>query len=440
MSTLEPLFQSLQRRPRPEDVIELVLEVLANSLTPREAALLEAAAAGSLKRGLHQFSSMLQDFQRPVPPERQACKAAELFPEIPTLSAEACSDPERVAELIGQLSVTIRKHVGANDFGEDRLNGEQRKLAGLDFSKRRYNKLFRFLQRFERKLATYRLEQRKYAATRVAKAGLATLIRWEDFSDSPYAACFAAYYSAAKNRRSVFANQSQDSAFDDVAAILLSRFRTAPTARGWKAIAQVMPDADVAAQLTEADKLSLFTVYLAQLEEIASLLRMTWQRSNFNRDSMIVQQGDDSTTWNALAGAWNTARQGWLSLACVMGMEDLVDQLCLGKVMRLMAADVVAWHVSSGGSLDPDTVVWSSLPAPWEVLSGEASCTRADVESVCTQYAVDPVAKGWTTPQGHRKAAPFVSTPELVHGVAVGHPALAAAMRKAGWFSGKAKI
>jgi len=35
-------------------------------------------------------------------------------------------------------------------------------------------------------------------------------------------------------------------------------------------------------------------------------------------------------------------------------------------------------------------------------------------------------------------AAAFSPTPELVHGVAVTSPALAAVLRKAGWFSGKA--
>ncbi|MEH6461769.1 hypothetical protein, partial [Chitinimonas sp. JJ19] len=208
-------------------------------------------------------------------------------------------------------------------------------------------------------------------------------------------------------------------------------------AGGWRAVAQVMPDLDVVAHLPDADKLLLFTDYLAQLEEIATLLRLTWQRSNFNRDTMIVKRGDDSTTWNTLAGAWNAARQGWLALAYALGMEDMVNQLCLGKVMRLMAADVAAWHRLSGGSLDPDTVIWSVLPPPWDVLSGQATCTRNEVESVCAQYAVDPIARGWTSPGGQRQAAPFTPTPELVHGVAVGHPALAAAMRRAGWFSGK---
>ncbi|MEH6460250.1 hypothetical protein, partial [Chitinimonas sp. JJ19] len=219
MSTLDPLFQSLQRRLRPEDVIEMILEVLADELTEPERTLLEKAAANSFKRGLHQFSAMLQDFQRPVPPARQANKAAELFHAVPRLSTEACSDPEQLAGLIEQLSKTLIKQVGDSDFKANRLNGEQRQQAGLELSKRRYNKLFRFLQRFERKLETYRLEQRKYAATRVAKAGLATLIRWEDFSDSPNAACFVAYYTAAKNRRSTYTNQSQAPAFDAIAAM-----------------------------------------------------------------------------------------------------------------------------------------------------------------------------------------------------------------------------
>ncbi|SMC27510.1 hypothetical protein SAMN02745857_02886 [Andreprevotia lacus DSM 23236] len=437
MNRLEPLFESLQRRPRPEDVAELVLEALGETLRPQEKALLEKVAATSFKRGLHQFSSMLEEFQRPVPPSAQTAKAAELFQEIPKLSTEASADPDQVAALIAQLSATLCKTVGANDFKADRLNEEQRKLAGLDISKRRYNKLFRFLLRFERKLACYQMEQRKYAATRIAKAGLVTLIRWEDFCTSPDAACFIAYYAAARNRRSIFTNQGQASAYDEVAAMLLNRFRQAPVAPSWYAIAQIMPDPDVVAHLENTEKWTLFTDYLAQLEEISSLLQVTWQKSNFNRDSMIVKRGDDSTTWNALAGAWNTVRSGWLSLAYALGMEQLVNEVCLGKVMRLMAADVAAWHRLSGGSLDPDTAVWAALPAPWDVLSGQAICTKVDVETTCKQHGVDPVAKGWIAPKETRQSAPFIPTPELVHGVAVGHPALAAAMKRAGWFSGK---
>ena len=66
-----------------------------------------------------------------------------------------------------------------------------------------------------------------------------------------------------------------------------------------------------------------------------------------------------------------------------MGMEVELDALCFGKVLRLMAADVARWHQLSGGGLDPNTFVWSELPLPWEVLSGDATCTRQQVEEVC---------------------------------------------------------
>ena len=102
-----------------------------------------------------------------------------------------------------------------------------------------------------------------------------------------------------------------------------------------------------------------------------------------------------------------------------------------------MAADVAAWHRAAGGRLDPDTHVWNEVPLPWEVLSGGAVCTRQMVEEVCRKCGVDPVKNGWTAPPPDRKAAEFRPTPELVHGVTVASPQLAAVLRKAGWFSGK---
>jgi hypothetical protein len=104
-----------------------------------------------------------------------------------------------------------------------------------------------------------------------------------------------------------------------------------------------------------------------------------------------------------------------------------------------MAADVAAWHRLSGGQLEPDTLVWAELPAPWEVFSGEAACPLTLVESVCRKHNVDPIKKGWIYPRTDRKTVQFQPTPELVHGVAVSHPEIALALRKAGWFSAKYK-
>jgi hypothetical protein len=50
------------------------------------------------------------------------------------------------------------------------------------------------------------------------------------------------------------------------------------------------------------------------------------------------------------------------------------------------------------------------------------------------------VKNGWTALPPERKVAAFRPTPELVHGVTVSNPQLAAALRKAGWFSGKRAV
>ena len=66
-----------------------------------------------------------------------------------------------------------------------------------------------------------------------------------------------------------------------------------------------------------------------------------------------------------------------------MGTRDELDSKCFRKVPRLMAADVAAWHRAAGGDLNPDTNVWNEVPLPWEVLCGEAVCTKEMVEEVC---------------------------------------------------------
>ncbi|GGO01524.1 hypothetical protein GCM10010116_02870 [Microbispora rosea subsp. aerata] len=101
-----------------------------------------------------------------------------------------------------------------------------------------------------------------------------------------------------------------------------------------------------------------------------------------------------------------------------------------------MAADLAAWHRSTGGDVDPDTKVWAALPPPWQVLDGTASCTRADVEAACRTAGLDPEKSGWTAPAPARRVAAFRRTPELVHGIAVADPVWASLLRRAGAFSG----
>jgi hypothetical protein len=121
-----------------------------------------------------------------------------------------------------------------------------------------------------------------------------------------------------------------------------------------------------------------------------------------------------------------------------LGHQATFERFLPGKVLRLMAADVAAWHRLSGSRLHPDTHVWAALPKPWEVVIGRATCTRSQVEAACRAAGVEAEASGWTAPRAHTVAEAWRPTPELVHGVTVNHPELAYWLRKVGVFSGQA--
>jgi hypothetical protein len=193
----------------------------------------------------------------------------------------------------------------------------------------------------------------------------------------------------------------------------------------------------VLGHISEEEKGCLLGMWYDVLFRIARLLHRTWERSNINRRSMVVRKGNDSSTWNVTAGAWNRAREGWIAVVYALGIDEILERQCPGKVLRLMAADVAWWHTNSGGDLDPDTKVWAELPLPWEVLSGEADCPRSLVEEICRKHEVDPVKKGWAAPRPGRSVQAFRPTPELVHGVEVSSPELAGLLRRAGWFSAR---
>ena len=437
MAVLDELYDSLHRRFRPEDVAELVRQELGASLTPRELAVLERAASGALSRRPGSYSSMSTDFHRPVGLASQVHTARELFPAVEAPSDADCDTPDLVVPYIAATSHTISKSPGRSDFKQHRLNRERRALVGLgELSKRQYNKRFRLLARMERKVATLEREIRKREYAIIAKSRLAVRIPREQFAADRDTACFIAYLTARANLRSVFTNRPQDRAYDEIADVLFDRCRR-NAATNWWAVAHVYPDREVLERLTDEQKGRLLATWFELLTGIAGLLREVWEKSRFDRASMIVRRGDDSTTWNATAGAWNKARESWIAVLHALDMADVLDHLCPGKVLRLMAADVAAWHRMSGGGLEPDTAVWAQLPAPWEVLDGTANCTRADVEEACAKAGVDPIKKGWTAPRPGRVVQAYRPTPELVHGVEVGHPGLARILRKIGFFSGK---
>jgi hypothetical protein len=176
---------------------------------------------------------------------------------------------------------------------------------------------------------------------------------------------------------------------------------------------------------------------LALLEETAARLEVIAVRDHLDLERMIVRKGNDSSTWNGLAGAWNRARDYWIAIIYALDQEAFFDAFLPGKVLRLMAADVAAWHRMTGKTVHDDTSVWAALPKPWDVVAGRTACGRADVEAACRRFGIDPEKTGWTAPRPRTAVDAWRATPETVHGVVVNHPELALFLRKVGVFSGK---
>ena len=60
-------------------------------------------------------------------------------------------DPVGIRDYLVRAESTIAKELGRSDFKADRLDRSARTTAGLDLSKRQYNKRFRLAARMERK-------------------------------------------------------------------------------------------------------------------------------------------------------------------------------------------------------------------------------------------------------------------------------------------------
>ncbi|MEW4453035.1 hypothetical protein AB1L30_10195 [Bremerella sp. JC817] len=425
---LHSLFCSLDERRQPEDVAKEIVTIL--DCTSGERRVLNKAAKS---RQREYWSSMSGDFARPVDMDRQLRVAEQLFGHPVSFSPD---DLEQIEQWVRNAEQSIGKAFGKNDFKFDRLPKEERAKLGIELSRRQYNKRFRLAARLEHKMHRLAREQFKRSLTLASKNRLASDIDWEDFKADVDTACFVAYYVARCNLRSVFTNATQVRPFDEICDVLFKRCLKHRDRTNWWAIAHVYPVTEVLAMLDDEMKGILLGRYFDRLCGAATLLQELWGTNKF-RDDMVVQRGNDSSTWNVTAGAWNKLREGWFSLLYSLGLTDSVEKVCPGKVLRLMAADVAYWHRASGGDVHPDTHVWKELPSPWEVLSGAKVCPRTLVEEVCHRYGIDPVKSGWTAPKPGRTIEKFTPTPELVHGVVVSSPELASLFRKCGVFSGK---
>lgn len=431
------LYRGLRQRPMPETVAQSLAK-LADLGGDNELQHHLAKAASSRPRR----SSMLESWFEPVALDRQLSMARVLFADWIALNPEEAvcdpseKDPDRIEAYIAFLCRSIHKAPGHNSFKHHRLDRDARNSAGLDLSNHVYNKRFRFLARLEEHLKIYKKELRFLRYREIGKAGLVDRLTYEDFSQDTWSAAFIAYYCARRKRRSIFTNTSQVRAYDSFSDLLFERCRRSLNCN-WFAVAHVFPEAEVLARLSEEQKGALIGQWLLLLRDLADELRALWAKSEINLETMVVKRGDDSSSWNIAAQAWNTARTSWMAFMTAMGQEELLAFFCPGKVLRLMAGDVAAWHRLGGGGVHPDTLVWRDLPFPWEVMQGQKTCTWTMIEGACRRAGLDPAKSGWIEARVSRKVEAFTPTPELVHGVTVASPELAAVLRRLGAFSGK---
>lgn len=230
---LRDLHASLDRRIRPEDVADRIAAVLDGQLSDQERAILETAARASYRRRGY-ASSMTDDFARPDDGARQLAAVARLFGNQEWVAA----DPADTSALTGAATAAGRGigwEVTGQDFKSDRLDRVARHAAGIDVSKRQYNRRFRALGRLASKASRLDEAAELRRLLLIGRSGFAATLDWERFSADVNAACFVAYFAARRNLRRQFSLSGKDNPFDSIADMLMKRCETNP-ATDWAMI------------------------------------------------------------------------------------------------------------------------------------------------------------------------------------------------------------
>lgn len=453
MDVIEQLYRSLDERRTPGAVAALIVQAIGGMMMPAQRRVLERAAEDRPGRGMPDVLG------RPVPAEHKVRTLVRLLGKdlSEETIAQMAGDPW---VLLGQLQI-VGPFVGWDpgaDF-KSRMTRQQRHEAGVDLSRRRYNRLIRQMnrtreqaRRLQRQILLRQLEM-------VARSGLAYGITVDEMRADPVGACFVAYWVALRHRRRQF---------DRVAGLLLVQC-AARADTDWWMVARAYPNPEVVARLSDLRQGEMIGCWFGFMRLAGQLLREEYDRwptreiepvvpdsmwadrpglmpSRESRgggtvkvvdlQTMVVQPGMDPSTWNTLAGAFNAARAGWLDCLAATGALDLLYVVCPGKVAELAAAR--AGTGRPGGTLpDPETLVWAALPRPWDVITGRAvACDVYAVEYECGVAGVDPHAAGWTAPRADGEGV-WEPTPDLVQGVLVADPDWAELLRRAGVFSGE---
>lgn len=314
----------------------------------------------------------------------------------------------------------------------DGLTAVERRKILPGVSVRAYRRAVRAVTHLQQRVDVWSKCRDVEACVAFGKSRLASTIDYGDFAASPETAAFVAYYVSRLGLRTIFTNGSQVRPMDTLGEALLEAALGAVDGRP-DVIARVLTRQSVLSRLSDAQKGELLGCYYSALQAASRALDESF---DYNRDRthMVVRRGDDSSTWNVASRAFNQARTGWLNLTQALGVPQIVEAQCPGKVPALVASDVAFWH---DGSEHDDVHVWADLPLPWKVVLDGVDCPADLVRSVCRDHGLDPAASGWTQPYRQGTLEATAPAPELVHGVQVACPYLATVLRAAGVFSGK---
>jgi len=431
---LTQLHRSLDARLRPEDVLAIIVRGRPSAVPAEWRASFRGAGSGARPAyppfGID-HSLMSSDFARPVGGARQVASLEKAvgLKDIGWSIKVNGDDPAALRDLVEFVGGTL----GGNGR---KLTAAERKEADIGLSARKYRRQWRAMRRLHYKADTLDRQQTMRQLELIGRSGFASTIPLERFAADPRAAHFIAYWVARRNLRRQFTLESRKNPMDTVAAWFLRQCVDAENT-DWEMIAKACQNSGVMKRLTAEQLGVFFGRWFNVMTQCAGYLKEAWP-ADVDKTTMIVRAGHDSSTWNTMASAYNNARVNWLACLTALDAEYMLDAACPGKVMRLMAADLAYWHRSAGSDVDPNTKVWAELPMPWEVISGERLCSRAEVEDACQAAGLDPRDSGWTAPRAMaNNPVSFECTPELVHGVTVASPEWAALLRRAGVFSGK---
>lgn len=427
-TTMQTLISSLRERWTPEMVMKTILEGEVELTTTEKHTI--SSALGRANR----YSLMATKFAETAGLDRQLKVAEDLFPAV--------KRPKVItAESLGEYLVAMRDSIRmeGNDFKANRLahaarkstRGRKGEAKTMPNGHRAYNKRFRFLARMSQHVSTRTETAEMRELAQIAKSRLSFKLDRSVLTNLK-TVCFVAYMTSKLNKRSTFTFEAQENPYDSIAAMLYARLGKGTN---WLAVAYVHPEPGVLKMLDDRQKGILLGVWFSVMTRAAKVLDREVKGGDIDLKELVVRRGNDSSTWNEAAGAFNKARDGWVNTLYALGMEEALDAFVPGKALRLMAADVVWGHRHYGSGLDPNTAVWGELPKPWEVILHKATCTRAMVEAACSKHNC---TAGWLAPKT-KSVAKYVPTPELVHGVIVSSPELAQSLKAAGYFGGPSK-